>query len=72
MRGDGRSVIVRRLARLMVLCETRRVLPSLQDLAQELGVHPRTIRRDLAVLSEAGWPVPPVRAYNPVDMRGVA
>lgn len=35
-----------------------RCMPKIEGLARELGVHRRTIYRDLAALEEAGWPLP--------------
>lgn len=54
-----RNRIIRRVTRLMVLCQSRRVLPSVQWLSRELGVCQRTVYRDLMALHEAGYPVPP-------------
>jgi hypothetical protein len=58
----GRNVGLVRVLRLARYLEGQRFLePSLHMLAAEFGVHPRTIRRDLHALEEAGWPVPQFR-----------
>lgn len=56
---DNRGRIVYRLARLMVLCQSYRYLPTLDQMAGQLKANTRTIRRDLAALEYAGVPVPP-------------
>lgn len=59
----GRNEIAIRLATLMRIMASRRWMPRLQDLARELQVHPRTVRRDLAALQAAQVPLPaPPRA----------
>ena len=55
---DSRCRIVYRLARLMVLCQSYRRLPTLNELGRQLRAHPRTIRRDLDALEYAGVRVP--------------
>lgn len=57
--GEGnRKQIVTRLAKLMAMCERYRFLPGLDELGMRLRVHPRTVRRDLEALEEAGIVVP--------------
>lgn len=58
MKGNRRKMTVR-LVRLMALCHTRRTLPTLQDMARELGCCQKTVRRDLEAFEEAHIPVPP-------------
>jgi predicted DNA-binding transcriptional regulator YafY len=53
-----RDRLIKRLARLMVLCQSRRHLPPFAVLSRQLGVSERTLMRDLAALSDAGFPVP--------------
>ena len=58
-----------RMAKLMKVCLSYRVLPPLSDLAVELGCHPRTVRRTLEAMQEAHLPVPMFRADTPHAMR---
>ena len=53
-----RSDTLVRVLKLQRLLDGRRYAPTLRVLAKMFGVHPRTIRRDLMALEEAGWPVP--------------
>ena len=50
----GRNEIAIRLATLIRLAVSRRWLPPIPELARELAVHPRTVKRDLAALEAAG------------------
>ena len=56
--SHNRTRAIARLAKLMVMCERYRYLPGLEELGQRLRAHPRTIRRDLEALEEAGIAVP--------------
>lgn len=51
--GARRGDVAARLLRLMWLLAGERWLPPLQQLARELEVHQRTVRRYLAVLETA-------------------
>lgn len=53
-----RNRLAVRLVQLQLLVAQRANLPSLEWLADVLRVCPRTVRRDLAALEEAGWPIP--------------
>lgn len=54
MKGwKGRNEIAIRLVTLMRLAVRRRWLPPHRELARQLNVHPRTLRRDLAALRAA-------------------
>lgn len=55
---SSRGRIVRRLAMLLLYTNRRRYAPDLTVLARGLQVSERTLRRDLAALEEAGWPMP--------------
>lgn len=57
--GRGRAASTRRVLRLWQFLEGRRYQPPVSDLAAELGVHPRTVKRDIALLEELYFPVPP-------------
>lgn len=59
----GRNRVARRLSRLMFYLQGRRYI-DLKVIARGLGVTEKTVRRDLAALEEAGWPVPRYR-LNP-------
>ena len=59
----GRGATLMRALLLAKRIEHVRVLPSLEILAREFGVHVRTIRRDLYLLEHAGWPVPQFRYH---------
>lgn len=59
--GTGRVTVIGRMARMIVLCQTRKTLPSIGEMAREFGVCNRTIMRDLKALSEAGVAVPMLR-----------
>jgi predicted DNA-binding transcriptional regulator YafY len=50
-----------RCLRLARYLEGRRYLPTLDAMAHELRVHQRTVRRYVAALEEAQWPVPAPR-----------
>lgn len=52
----GQSLI--RVLKLARRLERVKTCPMLQVLAEEFKVHPRTIRRDLEALEQAGWRVP--------------
>ena len=58
MGRSNRKQIVTRLAKLLAMCQRYRYLPPLDELGQRLRAHPRTIRRDLEALEEAGIVVP--------------
>ncbi len=60
----GRGVLAARLARLIRMALTQRTLPHVDDLARQLSVCSRTIRRDLEALRDGGVPVPPVRTFR--------
>lgn len=71
--GERRGDVAARLLRLMWLLAGERWLPPLPQLARELEVHERTIRRYLAVLETAPpFPapfvgVPPRRGEHTYD-----
>lgn len=69
MAGACRNHALVRMAKLLQVCLTRRVLPPLSELAAELGCHPRTVRRTLEAMQEAHLPVPMFRAPEPGEMR---
>lgn len=52
-----RNVALIRVLRLLKVIKGRRVV-HLKQLADDFGVHERTIRRDLQALAAAGWKVP--------------
>lgn len=56
-RHRGRQTL--RLIRLMALLERKSVRPTVPTLAREIGVCERTIKRYLATLTEAHYPMPP-------------
>jgi predicted DNA-binding transcriptional regulator YafY len=56
-----RASTIVRVLRLWRMLEGRRSRPPVVVLAQDLGVHPRTVKRDLVALEEAHYPVPPPR-----------
>lgn len=58
-RGARRNSAAIRLLRLARQLDGRADVPPLARLAHDYGVCTRTIRRDLAALAAAGWPVPP-------------
>ena len=64
-----RNHVLVRLARVLHLCQTRRILPPVDDLARDLGCHPRTVYRLLAAIEEAHIPVPLRRGRDAGDMR---
>jgi predicted DNA-binding transcriptional regulator YafY len=49
---------LRRVLRLALRLQTLRTRPTLDALASEFRVSPRTVRRDLYALADAGWPAP--------------
>lgn len=55
----GRTASVRRVLLLWKAVEGRRYRPTTRELASQLGVHPKTVRRDIAVLEELHFAVPP-------------
>lgn len=57
--AKGRQQTVRRLLRLWQRVEGRRYRPPTRVLAEAFEVHWRTIHRDLALLEELGFAVPP-------------
>jgi len=59
-RYDGRNGTIVRVLMLMKHIEGMRRV-NLRAAATYLNVHPRTIRRDLMALEEAGYSVPPWR-----------
>jgi len=59
MKFEGRAAIARRLLALAQYIATCRRRPSPNVLAGRFGVSSRTVSRDLAVLEEAGIPMPP-------------
>lgn len=66
----GRNVLAVRLLRLAKRLDGCRMAPPLTELAAELEVCPRTIRRDLQALEEAGWRVPQFR-YHACHLREI-
>lgn len=58
MRYEGRTAMVRRLAAVLLYTATARMSPDPKVIARGLGVHWRTVARDLEALEEAGWPMP--------------
>lgn len=66
-RGKGRNDIAIRLATLRRMLDGRDYRPHLDDLAEQLEVHPRTIRRDLQALATAGEDIPPARPRAEID-----
>lgn len=57
----GRQESLRRVLQLLRRVEGLRYVPSLDALAEEFHVHPRTIRRDLELLERVGYRVPVFR-----------
>lgn len=55
----GRLAGVRRVLLVWQRLEGRRYQPPVTELAQELHVHPRTVKRDIALLEELHFRVPP-------------
>lgn len=53
--------VTRRLVELIRLLDAYRYMPSNEQLADRLRVHPRTVRRYVTALQDAGWPVPQKR-----------
>lgn len=74
----GRNEIATRLATLLRIAVRCRLLPPLRELARELEVHPRTVKRDLAALEAARVVLPVSTAdgavieWRYVDHSGVA
>lgn len=60
-RHEGRDAIVRRLAYVLLYTNTSRCRPTAEAIARGLGVSVRTASRYLAAVTDAGWPLPPVR-----------
>lgn len=60
----GRTALAARLARLIRMALTQRTLPHVDDLARQLSVHARTVRRDLEALRAGGVSVPPLRLWR--------
>lgn len=58
MRYEGRTAMVRRLAAVLLYTSTSRMEPNPRVIARGLGVHWRTVARDLEAIEEAGWPMP--------------
>lgn len=52
--GDGRNAQLVRMLRLVREVRQTPVV-NLRGLAAQFKVHPRTIRRDIQALTEAGW-----------------
>ena len=65
--NPGRARTLRRVLTLARYLQPLRYAPPLRDLATALGVHPRTIRRDLEALEEVGWPLPAWRHRDQSD-----
>lgn len=57
--SETRKRIIVRLVKLMAMCESYQYLPTLDELGSQFRVNPRTVRRDLEAIEEAGVPVPP-------------
>jgi predicted DNA-binding transcriptional regulator YafY len=55
----GRNETLRRVLTLATAIADRDVLPPIGDLAERFNVSRRTIFRDLDVLRDVGWNVPP-------------
>lgn len=55
---QGRNEGLRRVLQLLRRLDGLRYAPSLQVLAEELAVNPRTVRRDLELLESCGLKVP--------------
>jgi predicted DNA-binding transcriptional regulator YafY len=55
MSDDGRNRTLKRVLKLAKRLQKARRRPRLEILADEFRVSPRTIRRDIAALKEAGW-----------------
>jgi predicted DNA-binding transcriptional regulator YafY len=56
-RDDGRNRALKRVLMLAKRLQAARKPPRLEALADEFRVSTRTIRRDIAALDDAGWPV---------------
>lgn len=55
---------IMRLIELLDMCrDGRRYMPSLPELAKQLGCHQRTVRRDLEALEAVGIDVPKWRVF---------
>lgn len=63
----GRNESLRRVLLLMQRIEGERYLPSLDDLARDLGVCRRTVYRDLQLLESIGHRVPLYRWNERLD-----
>lgn len=55
MKDEGRTAILRRMARLLLYAMTARRKPDVDVLAARLGVSKRTAYRDLEAMDAAGW-----------------
>lgn len=53
-----RNALAVNMARVMVALQGRRYMPLHRELAAELGMNLRTLRRYLDALEQAGWPMP--------------
>lgn len=58
MKDEGRTAILRRMARLLLYTMTARHRPDPEVLAARLGVSVRTVYRDLEAMTAAGWKFP--------------
>ena len=56
--GYDRERVARQVVALIRLLDGRRYMPPHADLARELGVCRRTVRRYLDAIEHAGWPLP--------------
>lgn len=56
---------IMRLIELLDMCrDGRRYMPTMPELAKQLGCHQRTVRRDLVALEACGIDVPRWRYYR--------
>jgi len=53
----GHSLIVERIAKVLLYTQGRRYAPDLRCMARGLGVSTRTVRRYLSAIEAAGWPM---------------
>lgn len=56
-----RNVTLTRVLSLRLRITEAPQMPTLRQLSREFGVHPRTVRRDLESLEDAGEVLPPWR-----------
>jgi predicted DNA-binding transcriptional regulator YafY len=61
VKHEGKTAIVRRLAAVLLYTNTSRHMPNPKVMARGLGVHWRTVQRDLDAIEAAGWPMPPAQ-----------